>query len=204
MALKKQHGYFNLPDLPAVQGTVHHSDMVRGLQSFLGPDDLVALDAGAQRIWATFGLRMPYPGQLLVPGGTGVMGWSPPAATAAKMVRPKKRVTSLVGDGGFMMTVQTLPTAVQQQLDVVYLVSNNAGLGMVRDNLGDKQIAVEFNDVDFAKVAEGMGASGITVTHPDEIHDALEKAHKTGGPVVIDVKVDPEASHKEACDNAPL
>ncbi|MEY8840661.1 thiamine pyrophosphate-binding protein [Cribrihabitans sp. XS_ASV171] len=202
--IKERHGYFSLPDLPAAQGTVHHTDVVRGLQDFLSPDDLVALDAGAQRIWATFGLRMPYPGQLMVPGGTGVMGWSPPAATAAKLVRPERRVTSLVGDGGFMMTVQTLPTAVQQNLDVVYLVSNNSGLGMVRDNLGDKRIAVDFNEVDFAKVSEGMGAKGMTVYHRDEIRDALEEGHKMGGPVVIDVKVDPDASHKDACDNDPL
>jgi acetolactate synthase-1/2/3 large subunit len=204
MAIKKKHKYFDLPDLPSAQGTVHHTDVVRGLQDFLGPDDLVALDAGAQRIWATFGLRMPYPGQLMVPGGTGVMGWSPPAATAAKIVRPERRVTSLVGDGGMMMTVQTLPTAVQQELDVVYMVSNNSGLGMVRDNLGDKRIAVDFNEIDFAKVSEGMGAKGLTVYHPGDIRDALEEAHKMGGPVVVDVKVDPEASHAEACDNDPI
>jgi len=204
MDLKTRQGYFELPDLPAAQGTVHHTDVVRGLQAFLGPDDLLALDAGAQRIWATFGLRMPYPGQLLVPGGTGVMGWGGPAAAAAKIVRPDKRVTCLAGDGGFMMTVQVLPTAVQQDLDVVFLVSNNAGLGMVRDNLGDKRIAVDFNDVDFARVAEGMGAKGMTVYHPDEVRDALEEAHRMGGPVVVDVKVDPEASHHEAVDNAPL
>ena len=204
MDMKKRCGYFDLPDLPSAQGTVHHTDVVRGLQDFLGPDDLITLDAGAQRIWATFGLRTPYPGQLLVPGGTGVMGWGGPAAAAAKIVRPEKRVTCLSGDGGFMMTVQVLPTAVQQNLDVVFLVSNNAGLGMVRDNLGDKQIAVDFNDVDFAKVSEGMGAKGMSVYHPGEIRDALEEAHKMGGPVVIDVKVDPAASHHEAVDNAPL
>lgn len=204
MDLKTRHGYFELPDRPSAQGMVHHTDVVRGLQSFLGPDDLLALDAGAQRIWATFGLRMPYPGQLLVPGGTGVMGWSGPAAAAAKMVCPEKRVTALAGDGGFMMTIQTLPTAVQQNLDVVFLVSNNAGLGMVRDNLGDKRIAVDFNDVDFAKVAEGMGAKGLTVFHPDEIRDALDEGHNMGGPVVIDVKVDPDANHHEAVDNAAI
>lgn len=204
MALKKKHGYDILPDLPSAQGTVHHTDVVRSLQGFLGQDDLLTLDAGAQRIWATFGLRMPHPGQLLVPGGTGVMGWGGPAATAAKMVHPEKRVTCLAGDGGFMMTVQVLPTAVQRNLDVVYLVSNNSGLGMVRDNLGDKRIAVDFNEIDFAKVAEGMGAKGLSVYHPDEIRDALDQAHDMGGPVVIDVKVDPEASHHEAVDNEPI
>ena len=103
-----------------------------------------------------------------------------------------------------MMTVQVLPTAVQQNLDVVFVVSNNSGLGMVRDNLGKKQIAVDFNDVDFATIAEGMGARGITVYHRDELRDAIEEAHQMGGPVVVDVKVDPEASHHEAVDNAPF
>ncbi len=204
MVLKKQNGYFDLPDLPAVQGTVHHTDAVRAIQDFLGPDDLLTLDAGAQRIWSTFGLRMPHPHQLLVPGGTGVMGWGGPAAAAAKMVHPERRVTCFAGDGGFMMTNQIIPTCVQQNLDVVFLVANNAGLGMVRDNLGEKRIAVDFNEVDFARVAEGMGGKGLCVLHKSDIADALDEAHKVGGPVVIDLKVDPEANHHQAVDNEPL
>ena len=98
----------------------------------------------------------------------------------------------------------TFVTSADISEDVVYVVANNAGLGMVRDNLGDKRIAVDFNEVDFAKVSEGMGAKGMTVYHRDEIRDALEEGHKMGGPVVIDVKVDPDASHKDACDNDPL
>jgi acetolactate synthase I/II/III large subunit len=203
-AVKKANGYFEMPDLPAAQGSVHHADVVRGLQSFIGPDDLLALDAGSNRIWATFGLRMPRPAQVIAPGGTGVMGWSAPAATAAKIVKPERRVTCVTGDGGFMMTMNAIPTAVQRELDVVYLVFNNSGLGMVRDNLGQKRIAVDFNDVDFAKVAEGMGARGLRVYHRDEVRDALEEGHRMGGPVVIDVKVDPDASHHPASDHDPL
>ena len=75
---------------------------------------------------------------------------------------------------------------------------------MVRDNLGEKKIAVDFPDMDFAKVAEGMGAKGMTVYHKDEIRDAIEEGHRMGGPVVIDAKVDPSASHHQAVDNAPL
>jgi acetolactate synthase-1/2/3 large subunit len=132
------------------------------------------------------------------------MGWGPPAAAAAKLVLPKKRVTCLAGDGGFMMTMQVITTAVQQNLDVVFLVSNNAGLGMVRDNLGASRLAVDFADCDFAKISEGLGGRGLTVTHADQIPEALAQAHKMGGPVVIDAKVDPEASHREASDHAPL
>lgn len=202
--LRRDNKFDELPRTSSAQGSVHHADLVRGLQGFIGKDDLVALDAGSNRIWATFGLRNPHPHQFLVAGGTGAMGWGAPAAAAAKLMLPKKRVTLLAGDGGFMMTLQTITTCVQQNLDVVFLVDNNAGLGMVRDNLGAGKIAVDFADCDFAKIAEGLGGRGLTVTHPDQVGDALREAHKLGGPVVIDAKVDPEASHKEASDLAPL
>ena len=180
--LKARTGYHDLPRPAAKQGTVHHADIVAGLQGFLGRDDILALDAGANRIWATFGLRMPYPQQLLVPGGTGIMGWGPPAALAAKLIHPDRRVTCLAGDGGFMMTLQVITTCIQQNADVVFLVGNNAGLGMVRDNLGENRIAVDFEDVDFVKTVEGLGGHGLTVHHPDGIKDALDEAHRIGWP----------------------
>jgi len=202
--VQQETGYGVLPQVSARQGYLHHADLVRALQGFLTADDYLTLDAGANRIWSTFGLRMPYRERLLVPGGTGIMGWGPPAAAACKLVHRDKRVTCLAGDGGFMMTLQTIATCVQQQAPVVFLVSNNSGLGMVRDNLGDKPIAVDFGDVDFAGVATAMGGHGMRVSHPDQLRDALEEAHRMDVPVVIDAQVDPEASHHEACDNAPL
>jgi acetolactate synthase-1/2/3 large subunit len=132
------------------------------------------------------------------------MGWSTPAATATKIVCPEKRVTGVIGDGGFVMTMDAIATATERNLDVVYVVANNSGLGMVRDNLGNQRIAVDFADHDFAKVAEGLGGTGLTVREPDQIRDALEEAHKIGGPVVIDVKVDPAASHRDCSDYEPL
>ena len=103
-----------------------------------------------------------------------------------------------------MMTLQVVTTCVQQDADVVFLIGNNADLGMVRDNLGDSRIAVDFEDIDFVKTVEGLGGKGLTVHHPDEITDALKEAHKMGGPVVIDAKVEPDASHHEAVDREPL
>ncbi len=202
---RQDGGFDALPaTTAAAQGSVHHSDIIRAMQKFMSPEDLITLDAGANRIWATHGLRNVAPHQFVVAGGTGAMGWGPPAGAAAKMALPDRRVTCLAGDGGFMMTMQTITTAVQQNLDVVFLVDNNAGLGMVRDNIGNNRIAVDFADCDFAKLSEGMGGHGLTVTEPDQIHDALEEAHKLGGPVVIDAKVDPEASYREVADSEPL
>ena len=167
-------------------------------------DDLLTLDAGTNRIWATCRLPLRSPNQLVAPGGIGGMGWSTPAATAAKIVAPEKRVTGVIGDGGFVMTMDAIATAAERGLDVVYVVANNAGLGMVRDNLGNRRIGVDFSDHDFTKVAEGLGGKGLTVTEADQMRDALEEAHNLGGPVVVDVKVDPAASHRDCSDYDPL
>lgn len=202
--IKRENGYFELPSFPSRQGSVHHSDIVASLQTFLGPDHVLTLDAGANRIWTTFGLRVRHPGQLLVAGGVGGMGWGPAAAAAVKLARPGKRVISLSGDGGFGISMSVVATCAQYGLDVTFIVSNNSGLGMVRDNMGERRIATDFGPVDFATVGEGMGARGIRVTSPDQLGDALREAERHSGPVIIDVAVDPEASHHPAVDNRPL
>jgi acetolactate synthase-1/2/3 large subunit len=176
------------------------SDVVGSLDRFLGPQDLLTLDAGSNRIWTTSQLRVRTPGQLIVPGGIGGMGWGPPAAAAAKLVHPGKRVTCLAGDGGFMMSMQVLATCVQENLPIVALVANNSGLGMVRDNLKATPIAVNFAEIDFARMAEGMGCKGLRVDAPDQLGDALREAHACGAPCVIDIKVDPESSHIPVSD----
>ncbi|MBN9671705.1 thiamine pyrophosphate-binding protein [Roseibium aggregatum] len=202
--IKADNDYGVLPQYKTRPGTVHYADIMRALSDFLTEDDLLTLDAGTNRIWATSRLPLRHPHQLVAPGGIGGMGWSTPAATGAKVVCPEKRVTGMIGDGGFVMTMDAIATAAERGLDAVYVVANNAGLGMVRDNLGNQAIGVDFNDHDFTKVAEGLGGSGVTVTEADQIGDALREAHSRGGPVVIDVKVDPAASHRDCSDYAEL
>lgn len=202
--IKTENDYGVLPVFPTRPGTMHYADIMRGLQGFLTGNDLLTLDAGTNRIWATTRLPLRHPNQLIAPGGIGGMGWSTPAATGAKVVAPDKRVTGVIGDGGFVMTMDAIATAAERGLDVVYVVANNAGLGMVRDNLGNQKIAVDFLDHDFAKVAEGLGGKGLTITEGDQMGDALREAHAMGGPVVIDAKVDPAASHRDCSDYATL
>lgn len=203
-AIKHENDYGVLPHYETRAGTIHYADIMRALGEFLTEDDLLTLDAGTNRIWATSRLPLRHPHQLVAPGGIGGMGWSTPAATGAKVVCPEKRVTGMIGDGGFVMTMDAIATAAERGLDVVYIVANNAGLGMVRDNLGNQAIGVDFADHDFTKVAEGLGGSGVTVTETDQMDDALREAHSRGGPVVIDVKVDPAASHRDCSDYADL
>ncbi len=194
------HGFGELPATIAVAGALHNSDIVRALDRILTPSDMLVLDAGTNRIWITSMLRLRTPGQLLVPGGIGGMGWSLPAAAAAKLVYPQRNVICLVGDGGAAMTLNALSTCVQHDLPITVIVSNNKGLGMVRDNMKQRRIAVDFSDIDFSLVAQGMGCHGVRVDRADSLITAIEEARHARVPTVIDVAVDPAASHVPASD----
>lgn len=198
-----EHGFGVLPPSVAAAGTLHYADIVRMLDRTLTSEDMLVLDAGNNRIWATSMLRLRTPGQLVVPGGIGGMGWGLPAAAATKLVHPGRHAICLIGDGGAAMTLSTLATCVQERLPITVIVANNQGLGMVRDNMKDRRIAVDFSPMDFAMIARGMGCHGIHVDRADALGDAIMSAREAGRhgtTTVIDVTVDPTASHVPASD----
>lgn len=99
--------------------------------------------------------------------------------------------------------VFTLATCVHEQLPITVVVANNQGLGMVRDNMKEHRIAVDFSPMDFAALARGMGCAGIRVDCADALGDALaesREACRSGRTTVIDVAIDPAASHLPASD----
>jgi acetolactate synthase-1/2/3 large subunit len=182
---------------------LHYADIVRVLDHTLTPNDMLVLDAGNNRIWVTSMLRLRTPGQLVVPGGIGGMGWGLPAAAATQLVHPDRHTICLIGDGGAAMTINTLATCVQEGLPITVIVANNQGLGMVRDNMKDRRIAVDFSPIDFSAVAQGMGCRGIRVNRADALGDAIAAARESGRQgitTVIDVAIDPTASHVPVSD----
>ncbi len=193
------HPVFDQPTRAAA-GMVHNAEVIEVLDAFLTPDDMLTLDAGTNRIWATTTLKVRTPGQLVVPGGIGGMGWGAPAAAAVKLVHPEKNVVCLTGDGGFAMTMNVMATCVQENLPITVVVANNSGLGMVRDNLKDRRIAVDFSPTDFAQIARGMGCRGVNANTPEQLAAALKEARGSGIPTVIDVAVDPDSSHVGVSD----
>ncbi|MFO1300283.1 MAG: thiamine pyrophosphate-binding protein [Burkholderiaceae bacterium] len=193
-------GYGSVPAWTAREGTVHNADILKALDGFLTDRHMLTLDAGNNRIWLTTTMRVRTPGQLLVPGGVGGMGWAIPAAIGAKIARPDRRLIALTGDGGAGMSVSSLTTAIAEGMPVTVVVANNAGLGMVRDNMRGKRIAVDYPPTDFATIARGLGCAAFAVRHPSEIADALHQAERSERPALIDVAVDPDASHHPASD----
>ena len=119
------------------------------------------------------------------------MGYGLGAAIGAQIGRPDRQVINIAGDGCFRMNMNEIATAVREKLPLIEVVVNNHVLGMVRqwqDLFYEKRFShTVLNDsVDFVKLAEAMGATGIRVTTREEFEAALEKALAMRTPVLLD------------------
>ena len=123
------------------------------------------------------------------------MGYGLGAALGAKSGREDKVVVNIAGDGCFRMNMNEIATAVREQLPLIQVVVNNHVLGMVRQwqdlFYEQRYSATVLNDaVDFVKMAEAMGATGIRATNREEFDAAMKQALTMKTPVVIDAIID--------------
>ncbi len=188
---KADHDYFHDPESESTTVPTRPERAIAELNKALAPDAIVSLDAGNNRVWTTHYFQVKQPGPMLIPGGTAGMGWGPPAILGAKIAFPDRQCVSVSGDGGFGLSIQAVPTAVDQGLAVVFVVLNDSGLGMVMRGQGDKLIASEFRPIDYAELARVYGAKGYRITEPDQLGPALTTALQDDGPSVIDIVIDP-------------
>ena len=187
---KESQAYYQDPALLQDSSPVLPQRLVRLLQDTVDPATLISLDAGNNRTWMCHLYQAQRPGTFFCPGGIAGMGWSLPAALALKLVHPEKPVLSVTGDGGFMMSVHALSTAMQYELPVVCVVMNDSALGMVRHHQGSKRIASEFVQTDNGAVARGFGAYGVQVDDARDVPAAVREAFASGRPAVGDVLID--------------
>jgi acetolactate synthase-1/2/3 large subunit len=162
--------------------------IVAALNSVLRPEDLVVLDCGNSRMFVAKLFQSKAAGQVVAPGGAAGVGWGIPAALAARLIRPDRRVVCVCGDGGMLMMLHALETARQYRLPVTYVVMNNAGLCNVSDfQAPGRRIATEYDELDFASIARTMGCSGVKVRKPSDLEPALQAALESDLPTVVDV-----------------
>lgn len=198
--LKERNKYDEVRTFNTAPGKMHYADAYNALNRFMTADDLLVTDAGNNSIWCKHIIRCRYPNHYITPGGTGAMGWGAPAAVGVKFACPDKRVTMVAGDGGFMMTQDAVATAVQFNQPITFVVLNNSGLGMVRDNQINNKVYCDFGYINFSEMARGMGAEAVQVDTSDTFMDALKASHDSGKVTVIEVALDPEARHADATD----
>lgn len=157
-------------------------------------DALVVTEVGQHQMWAAQYYKYTQPRTLLTSGGLGTMGYGLGAAMGAKTGCPEKTVVNIAGDGCFRMNMNEIATAVRHNIPVIEVVVNNHVLGMVRqwqDLFYDERYSATVlrDAVDFAKLAEAMGAVGIHVETQEEFKKAFEDALKWNRPIVIDCQI---------------
>ncbi len=158
---------------------------------------IVTLDAGTMCLQATDQLRYFTPPALLTPLDFGLVGFSYAAGLGAKVAAPDRPVVTLMGDGGFAMTMAEITTAVRHKLNTVAVVLDNGCWGAEkayqRDFYNGRFMGSDIDSPPFDRVAELCGARGYAVTAPGELSAALDAALAGQKPAVIHVKVDPNA-----------
>lgn len=165
------------------------------LQKRLAPGDIVVSDASFAVGWVSSYLRASRAGQrFLFPRGLASMGFGLPAAIGARFAQPEGKVLLLVGDGSITYAVGELSTLAKYGLDIVVVVLNNGCLAYSkfseRLRYHSDYESVDFPETDFAMVARGFGCEAVSVKDPGELPDAVAAAFETGGPVLLDVRVD--------------
>ncbi len=165
------------------------------------PDDgIVVVDTGHAGMWmgGMYDLRVPTQSYIR---SAGHLGWAFPAGIGAKAACPDRPVMVFTGDAGFWYHIAEVETAVRWKLNSITVVNNNGGgnqskRGFDRAYGGEPTAKSRelwtYNPMNFAKLAEDMGALGIRVERASDIAPAFERALAADRPVVIDVVSDIE------------
>jgi acetolactate synthase-1/2/3 large subunit len=170
--------------------------VMREIDRLSGGRAIVTSDVGQHQMWAAQFIRFNSPRLWINSGGLGSMGFGLPAAIGAQFARPDKLVFSIVGDGGFQMSIPELATIANHALPIKIIVVNNGHLGMVRqwqelfynNRLSQVELS-SFPDVE--KLAGAYGFKGRTIDGVHQLVPALEEAVREPGPYLLNVRVTP-------------
>ncbi len=189
---KNQH-----PLTPEISTTeIKPQHLMREIDRLSGGKAIVTSDVGQHQMWAAQFVRFDEPRLWINSGGLGSMGFGLPAAIGAQFARPDKLVFSIVGDGGFQMSIPELATIANHALPIKIIIMNNGYLGMVRQwqelfyNNRLSQVQLDsFPDAE--KLAGAYGFKGRTINKPGDLVSALEEAVREPGPYLLNVQVTP-------------
>jgi len=171
--------------------------VIEKIRELTADDAIITTEVGQHQMWTAQFFDFMRPRTFLTSGGLGTMGFGLPGALGAQSAFPDRQVIDISGDGSFQMNSQELATLVQYRLPVKIAILNNNFLGMVRQwqqlffNRRYSQTCMEL-PIDFVKLAEAYGATGLRASTPGEVEDVIRKGLETPGPVIMEFKVSRE------------
>jgi thiamine pyrophosphate-dependent acetolactate synthase large subunit-like protein len=171
--------------------------LYHALRAALPADAMFTMDAGTLCLQATDQMRYAQPPSLFTPLDFGLVGFSYAAGLGIKLACPDRTVVSLMGDGGFGMTVSEIGTAVENGINTVCIVMNNGCWGAEkayqRDFFDQRYIGADVPNPPYDKLAQLYGAAGFRVEKASQMEAAFREAVHCGKPAIVDVMVDPNA-----------
>jgi len=185
---------------------VHPRRVVHAVRDAMPQDGIVSLDNGLYKVWFARNYRTTHANTLLLDNALATMGAGLPAAMAARLVHPDRKVMAVCGDGGFMMNSQELETAVRLKLDLVVLVLRDDAYGMIKwkqQDMGLTDYGLDFGNPDFVRYAESYGASGHRVESAGHLSELLSDCLSRSGVHLIDCPIDYGDSQRQLFETIP-
>lgn len=162
--------------------------VISDIGKVLGKDNMLALDNGMYKIYFSRNLTIQNQNGMLLDNALATMGAGLPSGIALKILYPKQKVLVVAGDGGIMMSIGDLETFVRLKLDLVVLILDDSGYGMIswkqkKMNLPD--FGLSFGNPDFVKLAESFGATGHKISKAGDLEKILKQALNSKGVHII-------------------
>ena len=156
---------------------------------------IITTEVGQHQMWAAQYYKYKEPRTFLSSGGLGTMGYGLGACIGAKLGRKDKIVINIAGDGCFRMNMNELATATRYNIPIIEIIVNNHVLVMVRQwqtlYYGQRYSYTVLEDqVDYVKVAEGLGAKAYRVETKEDFEAALKDAIAMNIPCVLDCHIE--------------
>lgn len=185
--LKQKQKMFAI--LKSRDGSFGPLTVLEGLRKILPADGIMTCDVGAHLHLIGQQWRTPEPGCLLMTNGWSSMGFAIPAAIAAKLCHPEKKVVCVVGDGGFLMTAGEVATAQRLNLQIVIILLSDQELSLIRIKQKNKNYQCGYgtllSEKDHPESDFFLGVPILNVSDQTAYKTALQKALSCSGPVIV-------------------
>jgi len=168
--------------------------LITDVRKLIDSHDILISDVGAHKLWVAKIYETFHPNTCLISNGFASMGFALPGAIAAQLAFPHRKIVVMCGDGGFLMNVQELETAVRLRLPIIVIILCDREYGVISlkqiEEFGKKAFT-EFNNPDFVKLAKSFGAIGYAARSVEEFSYFFKKGKMSKYvPVIISMEVD--------------